>query len=64
VNQGGGWLVQQNKLTPDRLARMLEKADRPTLMAAAIAARKMEKTGATQRMVAACEGLAGGRATP
>ncbi len=59
VDQGGGWLVSQDKLTPDRLARMLEKADRPTLMAAAIAARKMAKTGATQRMVAACEGLTG-----
>ena len=63
VDQGGGWLVQQDKLTPDRLARMLEKADRPTLMAAAVAARKMEKTGATQRIVAACDGLAGGRTT-
>ncbi len=64
VDQGGGWLVQQDKLTPDRLARMLEKADRPTLMAAAIAAHKMAKTGATQRIVAACEGLVGGRAAP
>ncbi len=57
-DQGGGWLVSQPDLTPDRLARMLQKADRPTLMAAAIAARKMEKTGATQSIVAACEALA------
>jgi len=59
VDQGAGWLVQQKDLTPERLARMLEKADRPTLMAAAVAARKMEKLGATERIVAACETLSG-----
>jgi UDP-N-acetylglucosamine--N-acetylmuramyl-(pentapeptide) pyrophosphoryl-undecaprenol N-acetylglucosamine transferase len=57
VAQGGGWLVMQQDLTPDRLARMLQKADRPTLMAAAIAARKMAKLGATERIVAACDSL-------
>jgi UDP-N-acetylglucosamine--N-acetylmuramyl-(pentapeptide) pyrophosphoryl-undecaprenol N-acetylglucosamine transferase len=62
VDQGGGWLVPQEKLTPDRLARMLEKADRPTLMAAAVAARKLAKPGATERIVDACERLTGGRA--
>ena len=58
VDQGGGWLVAQKDLTPDRLARMLQKADRPTLLAAAVAARKMQKPGATERIVAACEALA------
>ena len=58
VDQGGGWLVAQKDLTPDRLARMLQKADRPTLLAAAVAARKMQKPGATERIVAACESLA------
>lgn len=54
-DENGGWLVRQQDLTPDRLARMLARADRPTLMAAAIAARKKAKTGATERIVAACE---------
>ena len=57
VDQGGGWLMQQKELTAERLARMLEKADRPTLLASAAAARKMEKPGATQAIVAACEAL-------
>jgi UDP-N-acetylglucosamine--N-acetylmuramyl-(pentapeptide) pyrophosphoryl-undecaprenol N-acetylglucosamine transferase len=57
VDQNAGWLVTQQDLTADRLARMLTKADRPTLMAAAIAARKMAKPGATERIVAACEKL-------
>jgi UDP-N-acetylglucosamine--N-acetylmuramyl-(pentapeptide) pyrophosphoryl-undecaprenol N-acetylglucosamine transferase len=57
VGQGGGWLVMQQDLTPERLARMLQKADRPTLMAAAIAAKKMGKLGATERIVAACDSL-------
>lgn len=55
ADQNAGWLVKQDDLTPDRLARMLTKADRPTLMAAAVAAKKMAKTGATERIVAACE---------
>lgn len=58
ADQGGGWLVKQQDLTPDRLARMLQKADRPTLMAAAVAARSQAKFGATEHIVAACEKLA------
>ena len=61
VDQGGGWLVTQQDLTADRLARMLQKADRPTLMATAIAARKMAKFGATERIVAACVALTANR---
>ena len=57
VDQGGGWLMPQKDLTAERLARLLEKADRPNLLANAVAARKMEKPGATQRIVAACEAL-------
>jgi UDP-N-acetylglucosamine--N-acetylmuramyl-(pentapeptide) pyrophosphoryl-undecaprenol N-acetylglucosamine transferase len=64
ADQGGGWLVKQQDLTPDRLARMLQKADRPTLMAAAVAARSMAKFGATEHMVAACEKLASERRQP
>ena len=57
VDQGGGWLVKQQDLTPERLARMLQKADRPTLMKTAMGARAMAKFGATEHLVAACERL-------
>jgi UDP-N-acetylglucosamine--N-acetylmuramyl-(pentapeptide) pyrophosphoryl-undecaprenol N-acetylglucosamine transferase len=57
ADPGAGWLVQQKDLTPDRLARMLQKADRPTLMATAMAARKLAKTGATETLVKACQKL-------
>ena len=57
VDQGGGWMVKQQDLTPERLARMLEKADRPTLMKTAITARQLAKFGATEHIVAACEKL-------
>ena len=57
VSQGAGWLVTQQDLTPDRLARMLTKADRPTLMAAAVAARKMAKLEASERIVESCQSI-------
>lgn len=58
AGNSGGWLVQQADLTPDRLARMLMQADRSTLLAAAIAAKRMAKLGATEHIVAACESWA------
>jgi UDP-N-acetylglucosamine--N-acetylmuramyl-(pentapeptide) pyrophosphoryl-undecaprenol N-acetylglucosamine transferase len=58
VNQGGGWLVQQQELTPVFLAEMLQKTERPVLMERALQAKKMQKTHATADMVAACEELA------
>ena len=64
VDQHGGWLIQQKDLTAERLARLFEKADRTTLLASAVAARKMEKTGATQHIVAACEALSARAVTP
>jgi UDP-N-acetylglucosamine--N-acetylmuramyl-(pentapeptide) pyrophosphoryl-undecaprenol N-acetylglucosamine transferase len=58
VDAGGGWLVQQKELTPEGLAGMLENTNRDALLERAIAAKRMEKTQATERMVAACEELA------
>ncbi len=58
ADQGGGWLVKQQDLTVDRLARMLQKADRSTLMTSAVAARKMAKFGAVERMLASCDSIA------
>jgi UDP-N-acetylglucosamine--N-acetylmuramyl-(pentapeptide) pyrophosphoryl-undecaprenol N-acetylglucosamine transferase len=58
VDAGGGWLVQQKELTPDTLAPMLITIQREELLRRAIAARKLQKTQATEQMVAACEELA------
>jgi UDP-N-acetylglucosamine--N-acetylmuramyl-(pentapeptide) pyrophosphoryl-undecaprenol N-acetylglucosamine transferase len=58
VDAGGGWLVQQKELTPDLLAPMLITMQRHELLQRAVAARKLQKTQATEQMVAACEELA------
>ena len=58
VAQGGGWLAQQRDLTPAKLAAMLQKTERTTLVQYALQAKKMQKTDATTRLVAACEELA------
>ena len=58
VNQGAGWLAQQRDLTDSGLAEILQKTNRCELLKLAQAAKKMEKTQATARMVAACEQLA------
>lgn len=61
VDEGGGWLVRQQDLTVDRLARMLLKADRSALMISAVAARKMAKFGAVERVRASCDSIANAR---
>ena len=58
VDAGGGWLVQQRELTPESLAALLQKLDRSELLQRAVAAKKLQKTEATEQMVAACEALA------
>jgi len=57
VDQGGGWLVQQQELTPGFLAQMLQKTERPALMERGLQAKKMQKIHATTDVVAACEEL-------
>lgn len=58
VDQGGGQLVQQRDLTPSKLAVMLQKTERMMLIKHGQNAKRMQKTEATARMVAACEELA------
>lgn len=58
VDQGGGWLIQQRDLTAGMLAEMLQKTERLALVQRALQAKKMQKTDATARVVAACEELA------
>jgi UDP-N-acetylglucosamine--N-acetylmuramyl-(pentapeptide) pyrophosphoryl-undecaprenol N-acetylglucosamine transferase len=58
VDAGGGWLVQQRDLSPQWLADLLQKIERPELIRKALAAKAMQKTQATGEVVAACEELA------
>ncbi|MCA0211614.1 MAG: undecaprenyldiphospho-muramoylpentapeptide beta-N-acetylglucosaminyltransferase [Proteobacteria bacterium] len=55
---GGGWLVQQRDLTPQGLADMLAGMTREELVRRAEAAKQLQKTGATEIIVTACEELA------
>jgi len=58
TDAGGGWLVPQQELSPEKLATMLSNLDRLTLMNTAQKAKMMQKTEATQAIVAACEEFA------
>jgi len=58
VERGAGVLLPQQDMTAERLARLLQKMDRPTLLQWAQQARKLAKTDATEQVVAACEELA------
>ena len=48
----------QSELSPEKLAQLLQQASRPALLERAAKAKQMEKTGATEQVVAACEELA------
>ena len=58
VDAGGGWLVQQTDLTPELLADLLQKTERPALLERALKAKRMQKTEAVDEVVRACEELA------
>ncbi len=58
VASGAGWQMAQRDLTPSTLAELLQKTDRVTLLDIGLKAKKMQKTDATKRVVAACEELA------
>jgi UDP-N-acetylglucosamine--N-acetylmuramyl-(pentapeptide) pyrophosphoryl-undecaprenol N-acetylglucosamine transferase len=57
VDQGGGWLMPQNALTPAALAQFLQNTPRSALLARAEQAKKMQQLQATDAIVAACEEL-------
>lgn len=57
VDQGAGWLVPQDQLTPTMLADMLQKTERSSLLACALQAKRLQKTDATDALVAVCEEL-------
>lgn len=56
--QGAAWLMQQRDLTPQKLADFIQEKERATLVECAMKAKTMQKTGATQTIVAACEEVA------
>ncbi len=58
TDAGGGWLVQQCDLSPEKLAQMLQKTELVELISKGLEAKKMQKMDATRLMVAACEELA------
>ena len=58
VEHAAGWLLPQIELSPERLAQLLQDTTRPALLECAVNARKMEKIGATEAVVDACEELA------
>ena len=57
VDQGGGWLLAQRELTPQRLAQFFQQATRENLLACATTARRSARTDASARMADACEEL-------
>ena len=57
VQAGGGWLLPQPELSPQKLAEMLQNMERPALVERALKAKNMQKINATQEVVAACEEL-------
>ena len=58
VDAGGGWVVQQTALSPEKLAHMIQNMQRSTLLETAQKAKMMQKTEATAAVVAACQELA------
>ena len=61
VDAGAASLVPQTELTPQLIADMLAGYDREGLLAMAIAARRVARTDATERVAAACIDLARSR---
>ena len=58
VAQGGGWLLPQAAMTPEKLAHLLQNTERPALIQCGLEAKKMQQLHATDAVVAACEELA------
>ena len=62
ADAGAGDLVPQPELTPAKLAEILQKTERSTLLQQGLAAKKLQKLTATDSLVQACEALAKGNA--
>jgi UDP-N-acetylglucosamine--N-acetylmuramyl-(pentapeptide) pyrophosphoryl-undecaprenol N-acetylglucosamine transferase len=60
VDAGGAALIPQAELTPERLARFVRETSRQRLLELAIAARRVGRPDAAERVAAACMAEAGG----
>ena len=54
-----GIALPQRELTPEKLADLLQNTERTMLVERALAAKKMEKTQATEALVEACQKVIG-----
>ena len=59
TDAGGGWLLPQRELTPEKLADLLQNTERTMLVERALAAKNMAKTQATEALVEACQKVIG-----
>ncbi len=57
IQNGAGWLLDQENLTPQKLADLITSLDRSELLINAINAKKMFKQGALKALTDACEDL-------
>lgn len=57
VDQGAGLLLAQKDMTSERLADLLQKIERSTLVSYGLEAKKLEKLDAAARVADACEEL-------
>ena len=54
---GAAILIPQSQLTPERLAECIRSSNRADCVAMAVLCKKLEKIGATEKIMAACEDL-------
>lgn len=59
ADQGAALLLQQAQLTPDSLAALLKSISRADCLEMAMAAKRLQKIGATERIAKACGELVG-----
>ena len=57
VEQGAGQLLPQKDMSPERLADLLQKTERSTLLSYGLQAKKLAKLDAAAQVVVACEEL-------
>lgn len=61
-NHGAAKLIAQKDLTPESLAKLLQKSERLSLLSMSEKAKSMQKINATEAVVQACEALTDNRA--
>ena len=57
TDAGGGWLLPQRELTPEKLADLLQNTERTALLERAFKAQNIAKIQATELLAAACQSM-------